>query len=1209
MKYIPIENSSQVDLTRHSLIEASAGTGKTYTIENLVVRLLQEREDLQLENILLVTFTEKATSELKIRIRQKLANTLSETSGDPSAAGRIGEALDHFETASIYTIHGFCNTVLHDFAFENQSLFDSELVSDGGIMDAAFKEQMRKEWPRRYGDHFKLVLQVAGFPAGRSAFAATVTRIAGGVFRPEYGDRLLPNIGSRTIAEIIAEMALLVEDLRKIVGKPPSFSNGYQKLHIHGAVKTSLLQKIILPLEAFLDQQWPDDGWLEALLHLVLKIRQTGSKGREGVDCLDIDPADWLKKGANPEACPHLLAVQSTLKQLSDTHTCLAFKLAGDTIETLRCDVREVKKKNGWLSFADMLERVENALNGEHAELLLTRLRQKFRIAFVDEFQDTDPVQWRIFRKIFIGDSQNPAGDNRLTIIGDPKQAIYSFRGADVYAYLAARNEMEQLACSGRAHLYSLSRNWRSTADLVACFNRLFKGDHWFAAMERATGFEIGYADITAPGDMHLPETVVSDDSSRLSLNAVDLQSCHNSQGAKTVLAEFIAREILFLVRKGGIRIRNRDGWERPLDMGDIAILVRGRNDSPTLEAVLRGSGIPVSFYKKPGLFQSVEATCLSWVFRAIRDPADSSTVKRALLTPFFNLKPTDLMEHPVFPREHPASRLLFAWNAYAEARNWGCLFQSLQEDSGLVFRSCAERDWDRMQTGYHQILFYLTNAAYRKNLDFDSLCALLDGLRLESAVADDEGNIHQIETEEHKVRIMTMHASKGLQFPVVFVAGGLTQNNQEAFHTYHQIGSSQAGIPEKIIDLSKRADPEQHARERLGEEQRLLYVALTRAQFKLYVPFWPLDSAQSWAGPARRFLADGLYLRFSGKDDPVRIGWLDPFGDGSPVSASAGDAIVQQDETVGKAVLAEFPRVRNFSARKIRMESFSSIHRSAPLPVAAQKPDAMFPIGREQAREADEGFNVDPLSKQPAVIREDELPGGADVGSMFHEILEHIDFKSVAENPQKVFQQPQTAELITARMQQYGVDPNWRRAVVSIVRNTLLAEIFGENDPFTIGTIPKRDRVPEAEFYFPLNGEYSEMQEIPECRAAYGAEGFIRGFIDLVFRKNGKYYIADWKSNWLEGGYRPADMEQCMDQAGYHLQYRLYSLALLRWLEKIEAKPETKFGGVFYLFLRGMEAGTRKGVYFVSPEKVGPRRELEENLIARMDRASVSKL
>jgi exodeoxyribonuclease V beta subunit len=240
-----IHNCQQIDLKKHGLIEASAGTGKTYIIENLVVRLLKEDSKIALENILLVTFTEKATSELKIRIREKIEKELK-NADDPGVIKRLRDSLDTFDTAAIFTIHGFCRTVLSDFAFENSVLFKSELIDDASIFETKLKEQMRKTWPEKYGEDLPAILESSGFNTKKESrkFSDTVLAIAGKTYRKNAGDLLLPDIRGKSFKQLQNEVKELVLKLKTLTGAQKCFSEQFEKLNINASTKRSLSGKI-----------------------------------------------------------------------------------------------------------------------------------------------------------------------------------------------------------------------------------------------------------------------------------------------------------------------------------------------------------------------------------------------------------------------------------------------------------------------------------------------------------------------------------------------------------------------------------------------------------------------------------------------------------------------------------------------------------------------------------------------------------------------------------------------------------------------------------------------------------------------------------------------------------------------------------------------------------------------------------------------------
>ena len=1208
-----IKDCKEIDLKKHGLIEASAGTGKTYIIENLVVRLLKEDSDIALENILLVTFTEKATCELKIRIREKIEKELKDAN-DSRVIKRLRDSLDTFDTASIFTIHGFCRTVLSDFAFENSVLLKSELIDDRPLFETKLKEQMRKTWPEKYGEDLPAILECSGFNTKKESrkFSNTVLAIAGKTFRENAGDLLLPDIRSKSFKQLQNEIKELVIELKTLTGMQKCFSEQFEKLNINASTKKSLLNKIVIPLENYLSNVDDKNIDIAGLQTLISQIQGAKSSERQGIQCLVLDK--WLKIGANPEVCPNLQGIVSTLQKIEETSAVLKQILAIETIHQLQNEVSRAKAKKGRISFDDMINLVEKALYNDNSDHLLTMLRHKYKVAFVDEFQDTDPVQWKIFKKIFLDnhkpDPEANAG-NVLFLIGDPKQAIYFFRGADVFAYLNAKNEIEELSKQQKAGLYALDINWRSQPELINAFNSLFGRKEWFKPEKQAGKFEICYQDAGFPAEKDRLTLLSSDESGRGTLNIVDLGKAASPGIAKLELAKFIATEIRHLIGCSNIKLIQKDKKEKSLSFGDICILVRAKSDVPLIESELSSLAIPYTYYKKPGLFQSDEALYLSMVFRAILDPGNSADVKKALLTPFFEFKPADLYVYEQLPLLHPLKQLLFKWNEYALSRNLSILFQSLINDSGLLFREAEKVSWDRKHTNYRQIFEHLEEIAYLKNLDFRQITSMLAGYRKDTVSADEDADIHQIETEEEKVRIMTMHVSKGLQFPVVFIAGGLTQRSagSDNCYIYHKIvEKNNLHKVIKTIDLSRQSGKEEHFLEKTDEDKRLYYVASTRAEHKLYLPYCLYTKKHQWVGPVCSLLAPAIEKAFPKNDENKNILWLTPDKCcTAKISMMQGK---QRDLPVieGKEAAKLFPFTRNFIHKKIKLESFSSLNYKSFFFHENVNQDKSFLSLHEKSKEDDESFASQKIDAAAADIIPDEMPGGAEIGSMFHNILELIDFKTVyarakcqTNNGGSLIDDPEIGDIILRQMDIYRVDKCWQQHVCRILSNTLITPVRIIDDEFVLGRLRKEDRLHEIEFYYPFSLPVDDNKKIPDCKIT---NGFIKGFIDLIFKYAGKYYIADWKSNYIEDGYTRDTMEVNMDHANYHLQYKLYTIALIRWLKQVlgsKFNPAKDFGGVFYFYLRGMEPGTENGIYHVPGEKLEDLDRLEKEVAAML--------
>ena len=431
IRFQPIDDPAQVDLTCHALVEASAGTGKTYTIENLVVRLLQSEPELLLENILLVTFTEKATSELKFRIRQKIENTL-ETDRNLAVAVRkkLADTLDGFDNAPITTIHGFCHRLLQEFPFETGNLFQQEVVDDHPLMERLLKAQMRAHWADWYGERLELLLDLSNFSADPDRFIRTGITLAGQLSNNLSACTLVPDPDDLNLDELWRQCRQRVLAVKSLVSDPPGLVDGYSRLNIHGRTKTAIIRDLIKPLQDVMVRV-ERDNWRP--LEIKTVVDALGKKHSSGLRNVDrLVPAKWLKAGENADACPHLPAIQAHLGELVGLFDRMKHVLTVNAVAPLLAAAAAMKARHGWISYQDMLAHVAAFLAAKGSADGIRRIRRRYRVAFVDEFQDTDDLQWRIFRTLFL--ETHPEGPpSRLFLIGDPKQAIYAFRGADVF--------------------------------------------------------------------------------------------------------------------------------------------------------------------------------------------------------------------------------------------------------------------------------------------------------------------------------------------------------------------------------------------------------------------------------------------------------------------------------------------------------------------------------------------------------------------------------------------------------------------------------------------------------------------------------------------------------------------------------------------------------------------------------------------------------
>jgi len=1145
-----IDRIETVDVNRHAWIEASAGTGKTHTLSHLAIRLLKERADLDIGNILLVTFTEKAAGELKERVRQQIAATAEELAhDDPSAARRFFSMMAAFDDeAAIYTIHGFCHHLLTDYAFETGALFSSEMVADPPLVAPLLKREMLETWPLRYGRYLPEMMRLAGFARGKGGVEAKISAILQKTPRPDRGDRLLPQI-DQEYHDLRDQLTATAKQLDILLNGSPSFVEQYEQLHIRKNSKQANIKNILDPLALW--SQSPDPVDLTA-------ITQYDKIKKEGAEALT---PEWLKAGDNSAtACPTLLRVKDHLDRLLVLHEQMTHYLVVTSIEPLQQRIQAAKAREGLFSYDDLIGQVHEALFGDNGLLFLEAIRDRFEVALVDEFQDTDPLQWRIFRKLFL---QGPS--QRLILIGDPKQAIYGFRGADLYTYLAAKKELTRLAQKKRAVLYTLSVNYRSSRRLIAACNRLFGRLEWFGDSNQ-TGDGIFYKEVR-----HDPQGKYDEEARAFHL--IDLRPVERPIEAYAALAEFIAREIRILVSQASMTVYQGESRpSRPIQWNDVAILIRRKKGPETLfiERALSDNAIPFSHYKKPGLFQSKEAYFLATVLQAVATPHDRGAVRRAFLTPFFALTPNEVVD-PRFGDIMEKARLhLMDWVALARKRQWGALFEALLTTSGFTYRSAQKNLWERQITNYKQLIEQLTKEALGSNLGLERLLVWFDQMRIRGAQSGKEEAVHRIETELPKVQIMTVHASKGLEFPIVFVAGGLTQGRAAAIKTFHQMEGFES---RQVIDVTGKGNPGRVKKELLNEEKNLYYVAMTRARQRLYFPFW---KGRKRAGPVGGFIAAAIENAFSRCNCDVAWRHLDEIVATTPLPGLNETTLKHPKPALPPQPL--FHDNSTYFNRVTRLASFSSLQ---------QKRSSRGPA--PQSFRWDLSFKEDDEPSQWVVspMTTDGLPGGKTMGSCLHLLLETIDYAHVISSQESLAPGKPCGRVVDQAMAAFGIDPKWREAVVGIIWSTLTTPLKVGDSRITLGALPQKDRLHETAFMFTI----AEKEAIAQTRG-------LRGAIDLVFRYRNRYYVVDFKSNRL-ADYGPETLEASIAKDGYERQYKIYAVAIYRWLAQLNPGRSAQFelGGVFYLYLRGLTKAGSTGIYFVPPERLGGPEKIEKQV------------
>lgn len=1174
-----------VDLARHGVVEASAGTGKTYTIQQLVVKMLVEQH-ADIEEILVVTFTEKATGELRDRIRAELEKRLIDA---PAQRDIWHKALDGFDQAPIFTIHGFCHRLLREYALEQGLDFRGTLVSDTVLLEPCLREIQRKNWRSDFGPHLRTVLKLARYDRTCADRWEDRVRNVALSYHPERGHRLLPELPPASVDPdgVENEFRAKLQMVRKLAGMPGAdidghpWVAGFEDCRMRPQSRSMLVRRYLKPLlNALTDDQITSDPliwFLDVEESLAKELRDHTT---------DVFQALYCKGGKKEEIqdkCPGLVEASATLEELHKLGQGQAIteELAVHTIRLLHEHVAEYKRDRGLYSFDDLILQAARALDPKNpgSREFAAMLRRRFRFAIVDEFQDTDPLQWLIFKRVFLegNDSMpddtgpgDPVKPPRLFVVGDPKQAIFGFRGADLPTYLRATREMlEQYGAAP----YALVENWRSVPELLTSLNRLFREGDWFGE-DRA----IHYEDVGPPPPQERLNRIDDDRTGRAALSIVNVRDHKNLTDGARHHARFIASEIRRLVdARLEITVKSK---KKILTAGDCAVLVFRRGETKALTRALGDRGLPYTLYKQKGLRESDEARDLRLVLEAVANPEDRGAWNKALLSRFFQLNPSDLTMCGDIPPDHVVRRLKEKWVALAERRDWSALCQSLIEDTGVLFREKDSKDFDRLLANYRFLLSRFAERGYSENLDLlDLLCALRDG----DDSADGE-DVQPIETDDDKVKILTVHASKGLEFPVVFLAGGFTSRGfKETYARYRDDNDNAVFDLRPDAAAKSRADDDEDANDR-----RLLYVALTRAMFKLYVPR-PTTAMEkrSAAGPAVTILVGALK-----RADPCSLGSehaveLDPKAPMPAIRPTPRQRGARADSDLLKPADPLFPSLpADLRWRRLAVHSFSSLQRADRILHEGQT------FGAPQPRAADEDGEKDP----------DPLRGPV-FGDIVHQVLETIDFAQAGragaahdllkdESTRRVIDGVVTRQLtrLRTRLPPDQLESACLERVAELVWNALATPLPGLGGPLAM--IPPADHLAELEFqYFLDENDTRELARIvgrgPVGGPGEGSENFVTGFMDLVFRKDDRLYLLDWKTNLLDD-YDQASLAKAMDESGYQRQYRLYLRALARWLAARHG-PAFDFansvGGVYYLFLRGMNGrADSPGIYHHRP-------------------------
>ena len=1054
------------------LVAASAGTGKTYSIQTLYLRLVMV-EGLAVQQILVVTFTKAATKELKERLQKVLREALDFQNGAmpkpderivemaalaeakavdrKMAVSRLAQALLDFDLAAIYTIHGFCQRMLGRFAFETGQPFDAE---PSEASDAEIVERCRDWW------------------------RANV--VAAGAAQPGFGLESLERFAKRLVA------------------KP----------------------------DAVLDDAGP------------------------------------LAQAA----------------------------------EAIARDYRAGRAASRSVTFDDYLLNLRQALREDGPEgPLHAALRTEFHAALIDEFQDTDPIQWGIFSNLFGDRSDVPC-----FLVGDPKQAIYRFRNGDIETYVHATRG---IAAEAR---HELDTNYRSESRLIAAVNQIFM-DRPRNGAERTFGHPAIPYDkpLKAHGKKPAEALTVggAPDDQPLKLWFVPYLAKRGPvPGASSETAQetyrFVAAGIAEILGDTAVRIAGA-----PVRPGQIAVLVHTHLEAEWIADELRHLGIPSIRQGTGSVWKTEEAYLLWLLFKAVLEPRDGGSLRGILLSPWIGLSAADVIalnigEARPFPAPEDAPRAIEDWVVLFEAwretwrrRGFPAMFAQASEALGLRARLAVLPDGLRRLANVAHLVERIQCEIAKERKSPEAALAWIQDMMSPDAFGDDD--VLRMESDDDAVRIMTVFASKGLEFPIVFAptlymlkskgGGGLYEYHDPVTGALHITSDATAG------DAPEKAE--------VGVEHlRHIYVALTRAVHRTVLFSLHPEQFVSADSPLTRLLGDAI-------EPPEKADAAFAAVTGEPAAVAVVDRRAGlegrafQPPTFSVDALPEMPKMDCSRGHG----SFSSLvphaEGGSPAPVSLA-PDAAR--NRDGETGAEDSATASDDAPSDGIFA---FPAGAKTGTCWHEIFEEIPF-GIGDGPLR--------EVVAAKLDAYGFlakadeAEGRREATFGMVRRVLDCMLPSENGArggFALRVVADVDRISEWEFDFPtlpdrrttaLKAAIARQDRYRSFTDAVAdwdraiPGGYLTGFLDLLFRHDGRYYIVDWKSN-RRGG-RPADFDAAgvreeMSGHGYWLQFLIYTVAVHQHLKATLPgyDYDRHFGGVYYLFLRGVD-GRGGGVYADRP-------------------------
>ena len=1113
-------NPETVLLEGSNLIEASAGTGKTYSIALLTLRLVIEK-NIPIQKILMVTFTKAAVAELELRvrsfIRQGLKASRLEQIEDPTITRLVNEQINlltqeevekrlstaqlFLDETSVITIHSFCQRTLSEFSFETSQVFGAETITPdefNQITEDAFNEFWRQrvttikveilEQVLNAGlNHSDVLSLVKQGISGKILASATPipTGFLDGPYQNDLADTInnqsasIGNLTDQIINQLIAGQADFLTAFTTNANARKAFDTFIRENNWSATIETIYDKRTV----QYVNQIFGN------ILADVLALYTLGD------------------------------SITRMLKTIINHITIFAS-------ENVKQAILEIKLNRGIITFDDMILLLYNAvINGNNNKVLIDALRRKYDAVFIDEFQDTDREQYAVFEKLF-------NTDKILFYIGDPKQSIYAFRKADIFTYFTASNSVQ--------NLHKMNTNHRSTKEYIDAMNEFFQPTPGFDTFSFSTDPIIPNAIEYLPVSSPQPNLKGRLLYNGLPITPIKISKHDNKRELKTAITGII----IDLLTPGNYSIE-KNNETRNISPSDIGILVRTKKEAKAIKSILATFRIPAVTIDDTRLLESDEAKQLFYIMEAAND-ISRANINRALLSNLGGYNQIDLLQAD-------EEAILQQFRIYQESWKSKGIYLMLRQFladhhvNERLYNQDSENP-ERVIANIQQLVEIIHKVASRKNYEPKELIQWLKK-GMEGDTREGDEYEQRIESDDEAVKIVTIHKSKGLEYNIV-IAPHLDLLPDNNFYT---TGSYRSPVDGNYYICNKPLPTDENSwylTQSEQENRRLLYVAITRARYQCFITasnasFYNRSSLRTFCTAQNQF-------------QNVEV-WIPPTPNYYFTYA------IQQAQGPEYAIAQNFNLIQSNWIKT----SYSGLN-----------PDhTNLPVQRSQEN---------PANSYDQFVFHD-LKKGAHTGNLLHYIFEHIDFENSANWPRIV---QQALKRLSA-----NTNNAYAENIVELLHQVTSLVIPGTD--FSLNQITKAKRLNELEFDFlikPFNTSALEHLSSPEhpfrIRSIAELEGIMNGKMDLFFEHNGKYYILDWKSNFLGNtleDYNTEKVKASMYENNYHLQYLIYTVALTKYLSlrKPDFDYERDFGGVIYLFVRGVRFNQKNGFYFNKPKLI----------------------